>query len=74
MVGPSNYALDPVAGLYSSSVGTLKAVGGTISLRSPIEYFSLGIVYHYQCRQHQRCSVISVTSILLLTTSIFFRC
>ena len=44
MVGPSNYALDSSGQTVdSSSVGTLKAVGGTISLRSPIEYFSLGI-------------------------------
>ena len=44
MVGPSNYALDSSGQTVdSSSVGTLKAVGGTISLRSPIEYFTLGI-------------------------------
>lgn len=44
MVGPNNYALDANGmTVDDASVGSLRAVGGTISLRSPIEYYTLGI-------------------------------
>lgn len=44
MVGPANYSLDSTGmSVDSTSTGTLKAVGGTMSLRSPIEYYTLGI-------------------------------